>query len=142
MSVLKGLELDQDKCIGCQACTHVCPAGLIRFTDSQTERTIRFARICAEDCHRCADVCSEKAISLPTVAKAVEGFFTAGFPLMQCAGCGSAFATQKMIKKLRASIPALLVLEDRDWISICLCCRQENEAQNIAEQRRPLQSLP
>lgn len=138
MTVLRALNLDQSKCIGCQACTHICPSGLIRFSDDQTERTIRFPRICAEDCRRCADLCSEKAISLPTVAKAAEGFFTAGFPLMQCTGCGSAFATQKMIKKLRASIPALLVSENRDWISICLTCRQKNEAQNISEQGQPL----
>ena len=142
MSTLRELKLDQDKCIGCQACSHACPAGLIRFSDHQMERTIQFARTCAEDCHRCAEVCSEEAISLPTVLKAVEGFFTTSFPLMQCAGCGSAFATQKMIKKLRTSIPALLVTQDRDWISICLSCRQKNEAQNISEQGRALQSLP
>jgi ferredoxin len=142
MSVLRELKLDQDKCIGCQACSHVCPAGLIRFSDNQTERTIQFAQTCAEDCHRCAEVCSEEAISLPTVSKAVEGFFTAGFPLMLCAGCGSAFATQKMVKKLHASIPDLLVPQNRDWISICLSCRQKIEAQNISEQGRPHQSLP
>ena len=139
MSVLRELKLDQDKCIGCQACSHVCPAGLIRIDDIQTERRIQFTKTCREDCHRCVEACSEKAIFLSTVSKTVEGYFTAGFPLMQCADCGSAFATQKMAYKLRASIPDLLVTQYRDWLSICLCCRQKKEAQKIFEQGMPRQ---
>jgi ferredoxin len=142
MIAVRQLKVDQDKCIGCQACSNVCPVGLITFSDKQTERTIQFARVCPEDCNRCIEACSEEAISLTTVKEAPEGFITAGFPLMQCSECGTVHATEKMVTKLRALIPALLVPEGEDWTALCLSCRQKTEAKNISGQALKFPSLP
>lgn len=138
MSAVRKLAVDTVKCIGCQACTNVCPEKLISFSDNEVERTLQFAVTCAEDCTRCADACSEKAIKLEPTDKAIEGTFAAKFPLKSCTDCRTPYATEKMVNKLHASIPALLVPEGQDWLNICPVCRQTAEAKNIA--RRGLMS--
>jgi hydrogenase-4 component H len=135
MSVVRKLEVDIDKCIGCQACTNVCPANLISFSDDKTDRTFQFAFTCAEDCTRCTDGCSETAVRLLHADKAIEGTFSAKFPLACCNDCGKPYATEKMIKKLRISIPSLLVPDSQDWLNTCPVCRQTAEAKNITSQK-------
>lgn len=132
MSAVRKLKLNLDNCIGCQACTHVCPADLISFHDGFAERTLQYSKTCAEDCTRCADACSEKAIALQPVDKAIQGYARAAFPLKRCMGCGTSFATEKMVEKIHTIIPHLLVSDDRDWINTCLRCRQTGEAKQIA----------
>ena len=56
MSALQRLNIDLKACIGCQACTNVCPAALIGFNDEGTNRVFKFAETCTEDCTRCVDV--------------------------------------------------------------------------------------
>ncbi|UCF92839.1 MAG: 4Fe-4S binding protein [Desulfobacterales bacterium] len=134
MSALRKLNVDLDKCIGCQACTHACPAGLINFSDHESLRTLKFAASCAEDCTRCADVCSEKAIALLAPAEGNAGVFSAEFPLRRCAACDTPYATEQMVTKLRTSLPALLVPTGLDWINRCLPCRRTTEAAGVARQ--------
>lgn len=133
MSTIRKIKVDPDKCVGCQACTNVCPAALIRFSDDDSDRVFTFAETCSEVCTRCADACSEKAITLAPAKKASEKFFTAKFPLAHCASCEMPYTTQKMVAKLRVSIPALLIPEGKDWLNICLACRQKGAAENISE---------
>ena len=132
MGAVQKLDIDIDKCIGCQACTNVCPAKLISLTDNEAERVLQFAITCAEDCTRCADACSEAAITLLPADKAIEDTFSARFLLALCTDCGSPYATEKMMYKLRASIPLLLVPDGQDWLNVCPACRQSAEAKNIA----------
>ena len=133
MSAIRKLNVDTDRCIGCQACTSVCPADLISFSEEDSDRIFAFAETCSEDCTRCADVCSETAIKLAPAAKASKTFFTAKFPLAHCADCETPYATEKMVAKLSVSIPALLVPEGMDWLKTCLSCRQKGEAKNVSE---------
>ena len=132
MSAVRKLEVDTEKCIGCQACTNVCPAKLISFSDGEVERTLQFTLTCAEDCTKCEDACSEKALTLAQVDKAIEGTYSIKFPLACCADCGTPYATKQMMNKLHTSIPALLVPDDQDWLNTCPVCRQTAEAKNIA----------
>lgn len=134
MSAARRLDIDLNACIGCQACTNVCPAALIGFKDEKTERVFKFAATCSEDCSRCAEACSENAITLSPKNIAPKKPLTARFPLARCTGCGSAFVTVKMLDKLKATIPALLVPQDMDWLSACPDCRQKHEAENISIQ--------
>ena len=133
MSAIRKLMVDPDKCVGCQACTNVCPAALIRFSDDDSDRVFTFAETCSEDCTRCADACSETAINLAPAKKASQKFFTAKFPLAYCADCETPYATEKMVAKLSVSIPTLLVPEGMDWLKTCLTCRQKREANNVSE---------
>ncbi len=133
MSAIRKLNVDPDSCIGCQACTSVCPAALISFRDDNTDRIFTFAETCSEDCSRCADACSENAITLSPAKKASQNFYTAKFPLTHCAVCEAPYATEKMVAKLRISIPALLIPKGTDWLKKCLACRQKEEAKNISD---------
>ena len=115
MSAVQKLDIDMEKCIGCQACTNVCPAKRITFTDKKAERVLQFAMTCGEECTKCADACSEAAITLLPADQAIEDTFSARFPLARCTDCGSPGATEKMMAKLNAAIPSdkkLLSFED------------------------------
>jgi ferredoxin len=132
MSALRKLVVDLNMCIGCQACTNICPAALIRFSDDGADRIFKFAETCSEDCTRCADACSETAITLSPATRASKKFFTVAFPLARCTNCDTPYTTEKMANKLKSSIPTLLVPEGIDWINTCLDCRQKTEAKNIS----------
>ena len=131
MGATRKIEVDTSACIGCQACTHVCPANLISFRDGDKERTLLFAQTCAEDCTRCSEACPEKAITLVTTKQTVDGLNTAKFPLKQCTLCGTFYATEPMVKKLAASIPALLISGEQNWLTMCLECRRAVEAKQV-----------
>ena len=132
MKAVRTLEIDLNRCIGCQACTHVCPAKLISFRDHESRRTLQFAKTCTEDCNRCVEACSEAAIRLAPTDQTSKEHLAAQFALMRCDACGNAYATEKMVDKLRASVPALLIPPDQNWLEMCLDCRRTAEAGQIA----------
>ena len=114
MNAARKIEVDSESCIGCQACTHICPADLITFSDSDGERILKFAVTCAENCTRCADACSESAIRLEPTDSSIAEFFTVQFSLIPCADCGNYYATAKMVDKLHTLVPSLLIPTDTD----------------------------
>jgi len=140
MEAARKIEVDTNACIGCQACTHVCPANLISFRDDDQERAVHIPQTCTEDCTRCADACSEKAITLVTTEQVVDGLFTVKIPLQRCVHCGASYATEPMVKKLTVSIPALLVNGEQNWLTMCLECRRAAEAKHLSD--RTLMSRP
>jgi len=130
--------VDLDKCIGCWACTHVCPAELITFADNDRQRTLRFARTCSEDCIRCAEVCPEEVITLaPTTEIAPEGeYLTATFDLLRCQQCDAPFTTERIVNKLLALIPQEFQAdaEELSWVRLCPNCRQLTEGEKVAKE--------
>ena len=132
------LVVDLDKCIGCWACTHVCPADLITFADNDGQRTLRFARICSEDCIRCAEVCPEGAITLaPATEIALEDeYLTATFDLLRCQQCDAPFTTGRIVNKLLAVIPREFQNDaaELSWVRLCPHCRQLTEGEKVAKE--------
>lgn len=132
------LVVDLDKCIGCWACTHVCPADLITFADQDGQRILRFIRLCREDCTRCADVCPEEAIALtPATETLPEGaYLTATFDLLDCQHCGTLFTTARIVDKLSEVIPLELQTDaaNLSWVRLCPHCRQLSEGKKIAKE--------
>jgi ferredoxin len=133
----KQLAVDLDKCIGCWACTHVCPAELITFADNDRQRVLRFARTCSEDCTRCAEVCPEEAITLTPTEAALEGeYLTATFDLLPCQQCGAPFTTGRIVDKLLAVVPQEFQADaaDLSWIRLCPDCRKLIEGEKAAKE--------
>ena len=136
------LLVDLDKCIGCWACTNVCPAELITFADKDQQRTLRFARICREDCFRCAEVCPEEAITLTPapvgqVSIPAEGqYLTATFDLLCCQKCDAPFTTERIVNKLLAVIPQEFQADaaELSWVRLCPNCRKLTEGEKVAKE--------
>ena len=130
------LRIDAALCIGCRACTTVCPAGLITLTDSDHRRMVRFSAACAEDCDLCPAACPTQAIRLePQGALEGEGTVLV-FALTACGGCGAPLAPVEMLDHLRAAVPAQVQTdaEGQDWLELCPDCRQQFEAQRMARE--------
>lgn len=132
------LSVATEKCIGCWACTHVCPADLITFADENHRRKLRFARICREeDCTLCADVCPEKAITLTSAEEArEEAYLTATFDLIGCQQCGAPFTTARIVAKLVDSVPEEVQTDaaELSWVRLCPDCRQLIEGERLAKE--------
>lgn len=140
------LLVDLEKCIGCWACTHACPAQLITLADQGQQRTLRFARTCSEDCVRCVEVCPEEAIALtPTTEIAPEGEGTVGTPyptvtatfdLLGCQRCEAPFTTERIVDKLLAVIPREFQADaaDLSWVRLCPACRKLTEGEKVARE--------
>jgi len=132
----KHLIIDLGKCIGCEACTNVCSPGLITIADEGLKRTLCVPLICSEECTRCVDACSERAITFAPVLEippTVE-YFTATFDLFPCEYCGNPFTTQPILNKLLDSVPKSVGVEPEDimWLRLCPICRQMLKVENVA----------
>ncbi len=131
------LLVDLDKCVGCWACTHACPAHLITFVDQDRQRTLRFARTCSEDCTRCAAVCPEEAITLAPIEAAPEGeYLMATFDLLCCQRCGAPFTTGRIVDKLLTVIPREFQADaaELSWVRLCPDCRKLTEGERVARE--------
>jgi ferredoxin len=130
------LRVDATRCIGCRACTTVCPAGLITLTDSDHRRMVRYVALCAEDCDRCATACPTQAIRLEPAAAPAGEVTVLHFALAACQACGAPLAPVEMLDHLRAAIPAQMQTdaEGQDWLTLCPGCRQQLEAEGMARE--------
>lgn len=162
----KGTRLiiaDEKKCIGCRACTSVCPEGRIHFSEEVGMRNIQFPGSCTLNCELCALACPEDAITFVLSNKGhieenidgkLEGKGSEGenlflFPdrivsleLIPCRKCGATFATFREIEKVRKAISEkvpLLSGEDL-WVEFCPECRgvafREKEAGTLLRTRQ------
>ena len=128
MKTIQQLVVSKDKCIGCRACTSMCPATMITLSDKNEVRTIKFPITCAEDCERCAKFCSESAIELRPVPESSEDILTLEFSLIACTECGAPHSTEPMIDKVRSSLLEALQPVDPYWMHSCIFCRQKKTA--------------
>ena len=53
-------KVDQEKCVGCGACTNVCPAGAIKLNGDGKAEVDEGACL---DCGACVGTCPSEAIS-------------------------------------------------------------------------------
>jgi formate hydrogenlyase subunit 6/NADH:ubiquinone oxidoreductase subunit I len=131
------LLVDAESCVGCHACSTLCPAGLIVLHDTGHVRTVRFQAVCAEDCILCVEACPVQAIVLqPIAGRLPEGETELAFELERCAQCGGPMATREMLARLRTVIPEELQVdaEEQAWLDLCPPCRQQAEARGVARE--------
>ena len=141
---------DEKKCIGCRACTSVCPEGIINFSEDGGMRNIQFPGSCTLNCELCALNCPENAIMFVlreegniegNLNRKLEGnlegnlkgekregenrFFLPdriiSLKLMPCRKCGATFATLKEIEKVRKAISVKVPLLSGEDFWMELC---------------------
>ena len=155
--------VEEKKCIGCRACTSVCPEGIINFSEEGGMRNIQFPGSCTLNCELCALNCPENAITFVLreegklegkLGGKLEGEKKAGenrfllpdriisLKLMPCRKCGATFATLKEIEKVRKAISEKVpLLSGGDfWMELCPGCRRvtsrEKEAKTLLMTRQ------
>ena len=58
------VNVDKDKCTGCEECVGNCPAGVLSLVDGKSEATDIEACL---GCETCVEVCPEDAITVSEV---------------------------------------------------------------------------
>jgi len=125
--------IDGDKCIGCGACSQVCPPRLIVVTDEGQIRRVSLNYDRCTYCARCQEICPTKAMTC------TEDFETATadrqnlsasvqLRLFRCLSCGTAFMTERMLAKMSDEFSPPWMkekLETPEWFRLCPDCRQE-----------------
>ncbi len=130
---------DRDKCIGCGACSQVCPAKAITVVDQGSTRVLRVWHGHCAFCGRCEDTCPWEAIKLSREYVIVtynkeEAEDKLELELAACASCGSYFTTSRQLSKIVELVEESInkrgasLEEYRKLISLCPPCRSRPEA--------------
>lgn len=87
------IRLNASRCVGCHACSRVCPEGAIQFDAAAPAYRLRH-RACT-GCGLCRDVCEHSAVTLQTWNEPTAW----SLPLVeqQCPCCGVAFHTPALV---------------------------------------------
>jgi ech hydrogenase subunit C len=133
-------RVDQDKCVGCGACAHACPADAIEITGNGAECRVRFMHQDCIFCGSCQDVCPSEAVELRAGRKEWSqakdaSVSEARLSVKRCHLCGApympdaqvAWALRRMDEKLA------LGASDRDGVErslgVCMQCRRKSIAE-------------
>jgi Pyruvate/2-oxoacid:ferredoxin oxidoreductase delta subunit len=125
------IKVDSALCLGCMACSNVCPNKNIVREDTAEKRTITWKR-CGEECDLCVEFCPAKALTL--VPESEET--TIAFELVPCRICGARYATEPMLRRIEASLPQDLQKDASglQWIWVCPVCRRDIEAERATRE--------
>ncbi|MEM1646433.1 MAG: 4Fe-4S binding protein [Ignisphaera sp.] len=119
------IEVDPSKCIGCGACTRICPPrALSLITEGGTLILRYFVGRCIF-CGMCADTCPEKAIRVTKefelASENIYDLFTdVEHEIVTCKRCGAKFASKKLIDKVESKIGESL----NELMYLCPTCRR------------------
>lgn len=128
------IRVDLGLCLGCVSCSNVCPSQNIVQTETSDERIIRWKR-CREECDLCVEFCPARALSLVPFDEAVPEP-EASFDLVACKICGSRYATEPMLRRIEAALPADSQKDSMglEWIRVCPTCRRKVEAERATRE--------
>ena len=125
---------DKERCVGCGACSQVCPAGAISVVDEGSTRTVRVWHGHCAFCGRCEDTCPWEAVKLSrefiiAVVDKEEAEDKVELELTRCVNCGSPFITGRHLAKIIEQVEPTLTKkgasldEYRSLASLCPSCR-------------------
>jgi hydrogenase-4 component H len=131
--LLRLLIVDEEKCIGCRACSNLWPeiSSALSFSEKGPWRTIKFPRAFEEFEARIAEslaeVCPTGAISIALADERPEGeSFVISFEMVRCRRCRTPFATEEEIRYIAERVPEGLQarVSASSWMEICPSCRR------------------
>jgi ferredoxin len=144
-------HVDPQKCMGCGACAHLCPADAIEILDQGGERIVRFNRRDCIFCATCQDVCPSQAVEL---AQREKSWFSdkdasrseARLPVARCLACGAPYVPAEQVAWAMRKLDEALPMDDtirarvRRSARICPACRR-NSFGEIREAKAILAAL-
>jgi len=144
------IEVDSDKCIGCEACVKLCPSEAIDVIEMDGKKTLRFNYTRCVLCATCEEFCPEEAITLTEEYRLVTADRTTAFSKVelnveQCSVCGNYYTPSGIAEK---GIQRMLEKQGnykqyskglREAAKICLGCR--NSLDNIRNAKKLLLTL-
>jgi Fe-S-cluster-containing dehydrogenase component len=105
------VELRAQSCTGCLACAQACPTGALALERKKDSIVLTYEASLCNGCRICADVCPEAAAGALTVRRMtrLDALSTGRVTLHKahmavCDGCGEAFASQAMLRRIGAQI--------------------------------------
>jgi len=128
------VDINQEACTLCMACTSACPANAI--TDTVDEPKLRFTQSACVQCGLCVNTCPEKALSLvpqldftPAALQPQTLYEEEPF---ECISCGTPFAAKSTIERIAGQLAgkhSMFANEERArLIKMCENCRIEVQA--------------
>lgn len=116
-------NIDPQACMGCDACSRVCPHGAIQFISNASETCYAFDPEDCTGCRLCVDVCGVSAVdvralaplSVPKIALSVD----------RCSKCGVPFHMPQNVSDKPAG----------DTPGVCQICRRSNHARQLFQVR-------
>jgi len=128
------VEINEEACTLCMACTSACPANAI--TDTPGEPKLRFTEAACVQCGLCVNTCPEKALSLKPqldfTPAAMQAKTLKEEEPFHCISCGTPFAAKSTIERIAEQLAgkhSMYANEERaNLIKMCENCRIEAQA--------------
>ncbi len=117
-------RVNADKCIGCGACTLICPSHALRLVEEDGVLVLKhFVSRCIF-CTMCADVCPQQAIVVTKdyeLAALEQSELEASIAHMmaECKECSRRFASEKTLEKVKE------ILGEQPYLYLCPDCRRK-----------------
>jgi hydrogenase-4 component H len=137
-SAHKKIVVHSKKCIGCGACTTVCPANCI----NKKYRVLEINVANCIYCGLCGEVCPEKAIAL-TPGNELPSFnkehlcHELRIKLKRCEFCREIIGTKKGVLKTVKDLFSKRGINTREleWVNLCSSCRRKFQSYSLIRQR-------
>ncbi|MEM0006198.1 MAG: 4Fe-4S binding protein [Ignisphaera sp.] len=120
------IEIDPNKCVGCGACTRICPPKALTLTTESNTMILRYFVGRCIFCGMCADTCPEKAIKITKEFELATGniydlYSDVEHEVKTCSICGKTFTSKKLSNKIASKVPDI----PTETMDLCPDCRRK-----------------